>query len=395
VGGFVRDLFLRRANLDVDLVVEGDGIAFARVLGQTLGARVHVHERFGTAVLILPDGFKLAVATARTEYYEYPTALPTVEHSSIKKDLYRRDFTINTLAIRLNARHCGALLDFYGGQRDLKDHTIRVLHSLSFVEDPTRVFRAIRFAHRFGFHLGKETLALIKGAVKMDLLHRLSGHRLFTELTILCQENEPRQALAQLGALDLLRFIHPSLRWSPRLHTLLKAVEEVLDWYTLLYLDRPIDVWLVYCMALLEILPAQAVEDTGQRLIIPKRHAEKMRTAYESANAILHRLVQHPAPRPAAVYRLLSGLADETLLFLMARTTSDAVKRQISAYLTTYQHVKPMLTGADLHAMGLTPGPHFKEILASLRAARLNGDVTTAADERALVQQMAQRYRDC
>jgi tRNA nucleotidyltransferase (CCA-adding enzyme) len=360
-----------------------------------LEAHVHVHERFGTAVIILPDGFKLDVATARTEYYEYPTALPAVTHSSIQKDLYRRDFTINTLAIRLNGRHFGALLDLYGGQRDLKDHTIRVLHSLSFVEDPTRVFRAIRFAHRFGFHLGKETLALIKGAVKMDLLHRLSGHRLLTELILLCQENEPRQALAQLGALDLLQFIHPSLCWSPRLPILLKAVEEVLDWYTLLYLDRPIDVWLVYCMALLEALPTQAVEETIQRLTIPKGHAEKMRAAHASAHAILHHLVQHPAPRPAAVYRLLSGLADETLLLLMAKTTSDAARRQISAYLTTYQHVKPMLTGADLHTMGLTPGPRFREILESLRAARLNGDVTTAADERALVQQMAQPYRDC
>jgi tRNA nucleotidyltransferase (CCA-adding enzyme) len=395
VGGFVRDLLLRRANLDLDLVVEGDGIAFARALSQALEARIHVHERFGTAVLILPDDFKLDVATARMEYYEYPTALPTVAHSSIQKDLYRRDFTINTLAIRLNGRHFGALLDFYGGQRDLKDHTIRVLHSLSFVEDPTRMLRAIRFVHRFGFHLGKETLALIKGAVKMELLHRLSGHRLCTELILLCQEKEPRQALAQLGALDLLQCIHPSLRWSSRLHTLLKAVEEVLDWYTLLYLDRPIDVWLVYCMALLEVLPAQAVEETIQRLTIPKRYAEKMRAAHASAHAILPHLVQHPAPRPAAVYRLLAGLADETLLLLMAKTTSDAARRQISAYLTTYQHIKPMLTGADLHAMGFTPGPRFTEILESLRDARLNGDVTTVADERALVQQTAQRYCGC
>jgi tRNA nucleotidyltransferase (CCA-adding enzyme) len=216
-----------------------------------------------------------------------------------------------------------------------------------------------------------------------------------TELILLCQEKEPRQALAQLGALDLLQGIHPGLCWSSRLYTLLKAVEEVLDWYTLLYLDRPINVWLVYCMALLEVLPVQAVEETIQRLTIPKRHAEKMRAAHASAHAILPHLAQHPAPRPAAVDRLLSGLADETLLLLMAKTTSDAARRQLSAYLTTYQHIKPMLTGADLCAMGLTPGPHFREILESLRAARLNGDVTTAADERALVQQMAQRDCSC
>ena len=154
VGGFVRDLLLGIENLDLDLVIEGDGIAFARALGRREKARVKVHERFGTAVVMFPEGFKLDVATARTEYYEYPAALPTVEPSSIKKDLYRRDFTINTMAVRLNKGEFGALIDFYGGRRDLKEKTIRVLHSLSFIEDPTRVFRAIRFEQRFGFHLG-------------------------------------------------------------------------------------------------------------------------------------------------------------------------------------------------------------------------------------------------
>jgi tRNA nucleotidyltransferase (CCA-adding enzyme) len=180
VGGFVRDLLLGRPNLDLDLVIEGDGIAYARALGRELQGTVRTHDRFGTAVITLKDGRTFDIATARTEYYEYPTALPTVERSSIKKDLYRRDFTINTLAINLNAKQFGVLLDLYGGQRDLKDGIIRVLHSLSFVEDPTRVFRAVRFEHRFGFRLGKETLSLIKGAVKMDLFHRLSGSRLLT-----------------------------------------------------------------------------------------------------------------------------------------------------------------------------------------------------------------------
>ncbi|MGH7207545.1 MAG: hypothetical protein ACREI2_15205, partial [Nitrospiraceae bacterium] len=144
VGGFVRDLLLGRPNLDLDLVIEGDGIAYAQALARAAKAELKIHDRFGTAVIVFPDGFKLDVATARTEYYEYPAALPTVERSSIRKDLYRRDFTINTLAIRLNASHFGELIDFYGGQRDLKEKTIRVLHSLSFVEDPTRVFRAVR-----------------------------------------------------------------------------------------------------------------------------------------------------------------------------------------------------------------------------------------------------------
>lgn len=389
VGGIVRDLLLGLANLDLDLVIEGDGIAFARELAREVGGRVKVHERFGTAIVVLPDGLKLDVATARTEYYEYPTALPTVEHSSIKKDLYRRDFTINTLAIALNGRRFGELIDFYGGQRDLKEKVIRVLHSLSFVEDPTRVFRAIRFEQRFGFRLGKETLALIKGAVKMDLFHRLSGQRLLNELILLFSEQEPRRIVARLAELDLLRFIHPDLKWSARLDGLLRATEDAVRWYRLLYLDRKLDVWLVYFMALMEVLSPRAVGETMKRLGMPARDAKRIRDGHAAANAVLRRLAKRPPPKPSETYHALEGLADETLLLLMAKAKSEAVKRQVSAYVTTYQRVKPALTGADLKAMGLKPGPQYRNILGRLQDARLDGEVTNEAEEREFVRRLA------
>ena len=411
VGGFVRDLLLGRPNLDVDLVIEGDGIAFARMLAKATGAKVKAHERFGTAVLIFPDGFKLDVATARTEYYEFPTALPTVERSSIKKDLYRRDFTINTLAVRLNAVRFGELIDFYGGQRDLSEKTIRVLHSLSFVEDPTRVFRAVRFEQRFGFRLGKETLALIKGAVKMDLFHRLSGSRLLEELILLFSEDEPRTIIHRLGELDLLRFIHPSLKPTSRLDALLKSVEQVLNWYKVASLSWPgnrnsrvgvggasagppptrMEVWIVYMMALMEVIPRKGVTETVKRLAMPARVAEKIRAGHGAANRLVRRLARRPGPRPAETYRALYGLSDETLLLLMAAGKSEVVKKQVSAHLTTYQHVKPALTGQDLKAMGLKPGPLFKQILNRLLDARLNGEVSSEAEERKLVKQIVGR----
>jgi tRNA nucleotidyltransferase (CCA-adding enzyme) len=389
VGGIVRDLLLGIGNLDLDLVIEGDGIAFARELARQVGGRLKTHERFGTAIVVVPDGIKLDVATARTEYYEYPTALPTVAQSSIKKDLYRRDFTINTLAISLNGRRFGELIDFYGGQRDLKDKAVRVLHSLSFVEDPTRVFRAIRFEQRFGFHLGRETLALIRGAVKMDLFHRLSGQRLLTELVLLFSEQESRRAVARLAELDLLRFIHPDLEWSVRLDGLLKAVEDAVRWYRLLYLDRKLDAWLVYFMALMEVLPPRAVGETVKRLGMSARDAERIKAGHAAANVTLRRLARRPPPKPSDVYRLLTGLADETLLLLMAKAKSDAVKRQVSAYLTTYQRTKPVLTGADLKALGLKPGPQFGKILDRLLEARLDGNVKSEAEERELVRKIA------
>lgn len=393
VGGFVRDLLLDVENLDVDLVVEGDGIEFARKLGDRLPARVKTHERFGTAILTLSDGFKLDVATARTEYYEYPTALPTVEQSSIKKDLYRRDFTINALAVRLNEKGFGDVLDFYGGQRDLNDKVIRVLHGLSFVEDPTRVFRAIRFETRFGFHLGKDTTALIAGAVKMNLFQRLSGHRLLEELKALLTEREPPQAIARLADFGLLRFIHPKLSWSDRLDRLLKEIGEVLDWYRLLYLDRKLDVWLVYMTGLIEMLPERAVAEVLKRFPFSEWEATNLKMGRVGCHNVIRRLASKRPLKPADVYRLLSGLSDETLLILMAKSKGETVKRQVSTFLTTYQHVKPILTGTDLKAMGLKPGPRFKEILDRLLDARLNEEVKTEAEEQQLVQEIIRNLR--
>ena len=198
VGGSVRDLLRGEENLDLDIVIEGDGIAFARVLGEKLGAKVRTHQKFATAQIFV-GSLKLDVATARTEYYESPAALPKVETSSIKKDLYRRDFTINTLAVKLNLRDFGVLIDFFGGQRDLREKAIRVLHNLSFVEDPTRAFRAVRFAERFGFKISRHTENLIKSTLEMNLFDMLSGPRLFEELRTAFVETEPIKTLKKLS----------------------------------------------------------------------------------------------------------------------------------------------------------------------------------------------------
>ncbi|MDT7044047.1 CBS domain-containing protein [Candidatus Nitronereus thalassa] len=388
VGGCVRDLILNIPNLDIDLVVEGNGIAFAKSFAKHHGARVKTHDRFGTATVTCSETRKLDIATARTEYYEYPTALPTVEDSSIKKDLYRRDFTINTLAICLTRHRFGELVDFYGGQRDLHDKIIRVLHSLSFIEDPTRVFRAIRFQHRLGFRLGKETSALIKGAVTMDLFERLSPSRLLNELILLLSEPKPRNALEQLAEFNLLQFIHPQLRWSSQLSGLLHGVEESIEWYTLLYLDRPMDSWVVYWMALMEVLPSKAVRDTSRRFPLPQQQVKKLQWIGREASIRLRKLSKHPPLKPAQVYRTLCDLPDEAIVFLMAKTQAESVKRQISAFFTSYQRIHPILNGTDLKAMGLKPGPQFRAILEKLLDARLNGEITSESDERTLANQL-------
>ena len=178
------------------------------------------YEKFGTAVVLFPDGFKIDVATARHEYYASPGALPTVETSSIKRDLYRRDFTINTLAVSLNTKTFGQLIDFFGGARDIKEKVIRVLHNLAFVEDPTRIMRAIRFSSRFSFGISKHTLTLMKGALKMQMFDKIEGKRLLNELIHILNEKNPLPALAMMAGLvsprpciprSVLRLAHRNL----------------------------------------------------------------------------------------------------------------------------------------------------------------------------------------
>ena len=230
VGGLVRDLLLRHTNLDVDIAVEGDGMAFARRLADHYKGGLKIFERFATAYVVYPDGFKLDVASARRENYAHPTALPTVAPSSIKEDLYRRDFTINALAIHLNSSHFGELIDFYGGWRDLKNKTIRVLHDRSFVDDPTRVFRAIRFAQRSGFRIENNTLSLLTETAAGDLIHQLSGPRLRNEVMLLLSEKDPRRAIRRIAEFGLLRFLHSGLKLTPQVEALLGKIPNAIAW---------------------------------------------------------------------------------------------------------------------------------------------------------------------
>ncbi len=389
VGGFVRDLLLATPNSDVDLVVEGNGIRFAKIFAQRYKARVKVHERFDTAVVTFEDGQRLDVATARTESYDYPAALPTVKRSSLKNDVCRRDFTINAMAIRLNAPRFGELIDIHGGQRDLHHATIRVLHRLSFIEDPTRVFRAIRFEQRLGFRLDRDTAVLMKEAVKGGSLHRLSPSRLSNELLRVLSEREPGKVLAGLADFNLLQFIHPQLKWLPGLARLLKAAEKAVEWHTRLSLDRPMThPWVVYGMALMDPLSRSAVEETLTRLTFPRRQTQSMLWVAQEGSRLLRTLNQRTNVKPSRTFRALCSLPDETMVFLMAKTRSEKGKQKISATFTVYRRASPILKGKDLKAMGLKPGPVYQKALDRLLDARLNGEVETEADERRLVSRL-------
>jgi len=381
VGGFVRDLFLYRPNEDVDIVIEGDGIAFSREFSRLNKARLHTHEKFGTAVITLPNGFKIDVATARLEYYKFPAALPTVEMSSIKLDLYRRDFTINTLALDLSPRQFGLLVDFFGAQKDIKAKALRVLHSLSFVEDPTRVFRAIRFEQRFDFRIGKLTSGLIENAVRMDFFKRLSGKRVFTELRLILEEENPVPAIERLSDYDLLKTIHPDLNLERDLITTLRSVKKVLAWYDLLFLDESYIKWVVYFLALIQKVDRGATVEICDRMELAPKFLSIFRETRFIALKSLQWLEWEQPSENSRVFRKLKPFKMEFILYMMASTRIEPVKKAISAYITKWRHEVTFLNGAGLKKMGYKPGPLFSEILDALLDARLNGAVHTKEDE--------------
>ena len=231
VGGFVRDLLIGRPNLDVDIVVEGDGIEFAYALAETKDGNVKRHQRFGTAVVTLPDNFKIDVATARTETYTRPGALPSVSFSSIRDDLRRRDFTINAMAIELNEGWFGELVDFVDGRSDLQNRWVRILHDLSFEDDPTRIFRAIRFEQRYGFPIEPHTEKCLRKAVAEDFLKRITGQRLRNEILLILKEEDPAPVVQRMAHFDLAKYIHPRICVSHELMELFSRVEEARMWW--------------------------------------------------------------------------------------------------------------------------------------------------------------------
>jgi len=380
VGGLVRDVLLRRENLDVDIVIEGDGIKFAQEFAEHYDARVRSHPKFGTAVLIFSDGFKVDVATARMEYYESPGAPPIVETSSLKLDLYRRDFTINTLAIKLNKSSYGTLIDYFGAQEDIKEKVLRVLHNLSFVEDPTRVLRAIRFEQRFGFKIGRLTLALIKNAVKINCFKDLSGRRLFLELKLILKEQDPIKAIERMNEFDLLQLISPEIRLTKDLRRLLEEIRKVIAWHNLLYLEEPFEPWKVYWHGLSSSLDTKALGALAQRMGILGPKDLRMIPQRQDKEMLLDSLYKFDADN-YRLYTLLLPYDTETLLYLMAKTGSEKIRRLISNYFTRLKGTRIQLRGRDLVHMGLEPGPVFKEIFDSLLEARLNNLIKTREDE--------------
>jgi len=398
VGGFVRDLLLGEPTLDMDLVVEGDAIRLARRLARRVGAGTRSHQRFGTAKIVLAGreaefGIpSLDFATARMEFYAHSAALPEVERSSIKADLHRRDFTINTLAIRIDSDHYGELLDSYGGEQDLQDGLIRALHSLSFIEDPTRIMRAARFEQRLGFELEARTAELIDNALPM--LSRVSGERVRHELYLILQEREPERALSRLDNLKVLSHIHPLLAGLGKTWDRFSALRQTLadgQWDVPAELSgRPAPG--LYLALLIYPLPRLAVEALGDRLKI-----------YRHDLALLHQLLDlrkredeldRAQLLDREIHALLQHTSTSALLIHWLCTDSDRVRERLWRYETQLRYVRPVVDGTYLKSLGLQPSPLFRTLLRAVCDARLDGIVQTEEEEKALIARLLAEWEE-
>ena len=404
VGGFVRDLILNRPSLDFDVVIEGNAIEVCQAISRVYGGRVTSHNRFGTAKWqiagirtdlanqLSPPGINISPAdlpesldfiSARTEFYDYPTALPTVERSSIKLDLHRRDFTFNTLALRLDGAYYGELYDHWGGLHDLKRGLIRVLHSLSFVDDPTRMLRAVRFEQRFGFQIEPRTLELIEEA--RSLLTTVTGQRLSHELNLILAESEPEKMLTRLQELHLLEAIHPGLNWQPsqsrHLHQVMNGGPDP-EWpLPEEFFGLPRRVCLGY-LAWLSFSPHHIVKDIANRL----RFSKNMQKLLGDTSRLWHELPGLVEQKPSQITRRLDQVQMATLYTLYMLVEEPAIREMILLYVRKWKNVQPETTGEKLRQMHIPPGPIYARILNELRTARLDGEIFSPEEEYQLLE---------
>lgn len=396
VGGFVRDLLLDTPSLDFDLVVEGDAIALAEAVREKFGGRVTSHSRFGTAkwfldkeeLIILgctqkikdslPDAMDFI--SARREFYTHPSALPTVARGSIKLDLHRRDFTINTLALRLDGQHYGELYDYWGGLADLRSQVVKVLHSLSFVDDPTRILRAVRYEQRYGFKLDDRTQELMMEA--KELLKRVSGDRIRHEFDRIQEEELASAMMDRLADLTILKAIHPDLIWNKDLSDLIASLpskKPPKEWSLEGEVkDLPFKKSLFYILWLMHS-PENSKAASRLRLVSSLvdviRHAAHLRSELSGFKGL----------KPSQVTAVLDKVPKLAIYAAYLDCDEATLKGILSHYLSSWQHIKTSISGKDLQEAGLDPGPRYAEILTLLRNAWLDGEVSSNKEEKALL----------
>ncbi len=368
VGGIVRDIILEYENLDIDIVIEGDGIAFAKAFAKDNGAKVATHDRFKTATIVMPDKTRIDVATAREEYYNLPGSLPIVEQSSIKLDLYRRDFTINALAVKLHDDF-GDLLDFFGGLNDIKNKKIRVLHMLSFIDDPTRMYRAVRFAARFGFEIGEQTDRLIKYAVELGVVNRVDKVRIFNEIVHILNNDNVADSFEMLKKYKLIRALNKNLIIEDRILEYLDKTEEIVKSCSIFCKGKKFKRERVFLIVLEYLFRksgsfTESINADAQTLYFVKKVTRQIP---EANGAITKKGVTN-----LEIYNTLNKLPLEGVMALYALAKDN---KKVVLYLEELMHQEPLIYGKDIIKLGFKPSRIFSEIIKAVFEQQLLGKI--------------------
>uniref|UniRef100_A0A7V4WJK8 CBS domain-containing protein n=1 Tax=Candidatus Caldatribacterium saccharofermentans TaxID=1454753 RepID=A0A7V4WJK8_9BACT len=388
VGGVVRDIILGVPNEDLDLVVEGDAIAFARLLGNRFRGKVVPYPPFGTAILFLPDGKRIDLASARHEFYAFPGASPQVEYANLRRDLFRRDFTVNAMAISLHPDNWGELFDFFGGLKDLEKGVLRVLHPLSFVEDPARAIRAVRFEGKYGFSIEPFTLSLLQQTVRESFLMKIKPDRLKEELSLILALPDFPRYLFRMYQLDMFSTLFPGCIWKKEFETVYRKLLDILR----IHDTSSCDPFLLKLSPLFGSMDLQFLENLKARLSLSKKSVQKIATFHEKREQTLVELSQESL-KNSRVYLLCSAIPLE-FLFLLLAEHEGMVHKRIEQYLREWRNARPILDGLALEALGIPKGPIYGRILHELLLAQLDGEVTTPKEGEHFVRAFLERMND-
>ncbi len=379
VGGFVRDLLLKKRNFDLDFVVSRNGTDFGRALAELLGGRVKTHEKFNTAVVILDSGLRIDVATTRFEYYDIPGDLPRITQGSLFHDLYRRDFTINAMAISLNRKRFGDLIDYFNGKRDLKDRIIRVLHSLSFIDDPTRILRALRFKHRFQFKIGKTTESLMLSSAKLNIFSTISGIRYLKEFKQLFAENNASFILDDFDKYGCSRFFGEDICIDNYIKQIALNIDSVLTWYKLLYRNS-VEEWMLYLMAILIHTKKDKRLEIADKLTLKKRE-KAILLNYKAFLREYSIFAKWKERKVSEYYHFFRGVETEILLFAIAFFDDESYKRNISMYIDRYMDFKLFVGGKDAIKLGMPEGREIKKALDYVISEAIDNNITSKQEQ--------------
>jgi tRNA nucleotidyltransferase (CCA-adding enzyme) len=388
VGGCVRDLILGIKNLDLDMVVEGDGIKFAEDLAGILRAKTIRHRRFGTATIVIKPNLKVDIATARRERYPHPASLPIVSNGNLREDLARRDFTINAMAISLDVNNPRSLIDLFGSRNDLKQKKIRVLHNLSFIDDPTRVLRAIRFEKRYDFKIEPKTLAYLKAAVGQKMLEQVQPQRLRDELILMLKEEQPLKQIKRVQALTGFIFVSPRLCVSKDTYKLYGCIERQITWFKKEFpRHRQIDTWLIYFMGLIDSLNTNEVRSICKKFVFRKGEEKRIFTIKKIGFKFC-RTLSRDTIRSSKIFHLLEPLSYEAIIFIKAKYSNSNVQKHVEQFLKIYNGMHIRISGDDLHRLGITPGPNYQKIFCKVLNALLDGLVSSKEEELLLIKKI-------